>query len=241
MTTFLTMPITNIGLVVAMKEEADIFAKALNLTLQKDDNKYFTYLSGALDIVMVSPGLDKRYTANSRPVSRVGKAHAAAVAALLVGQYSPKTIINAGTSGGVSGQGAEIGDVVLASFVTNHDIDIPLQGYSKFALRTNKLNTPKLNFPFKTGGVSTGESFSITHADRAKIIKNKALVKDMEAAAVVEAINLISSNTKIIVLKSVTDIVDKKTSAAVDFVANFNLATTNLSHALRKIVKDIEK
>ncbi|RJR30363.1 hypothetical protein C4564_00015 [Candidatus Microgenomates bacterium] len=230
-----------IGLVVAMKEEADICAKALNLTLQKDDNKYFTYLSGAHDIVMVSPGLDKRYTSNSRLVSRVGKAHAAAVAALLVGQYSPRIIINAGTAGGVSMQGAEIGDVVLASFVTNHDINIPLPGYRKYSLRVIKLDSHESSFPFKTGGVSTGESFSITRADRAKIIKNKALVKDMEAAAVVEAINLISSNTKIIVLKSVTDIVDKEVSSADDFVENFNLATTNLSRALKKIVKDTKK
>lgn len=61
-------------------------------------------------------------------LSGIGKANAAAVTALVVGKYAPDYVINTGSAGGI-GQGLRVGDVVVGTRVTHHDVDVTAFGY----------------------------------------------------------------------------------------------------------------
>ncbi|OGG11600.1 hypothetical protein A2Z00_05230 [Candidatus Gottesmanbacteria bacterium RBG_13_45_10] len=238
-----------IGLVVAMKEEADILATAIGLTQHKTEKgNYLTYTNTQGNIVMLTPGLDGHFQCFGRPVSRVGKISAGVITTLLIEHFHPGCIINAGTAGGIKSAGMKIGDIVIADYVSSHDIHIPIVGYSEYGKRKLPIaHLKKLKFlshPHKIGLVSSGESFA-TSSEEWKIVKqNNALIKEMEAAGILHTMEVLDSMMPVYVIKSVTDIIDEDIhtlTSSEEFSKNFTSAMKRLSFIIKEIVDNKHK
>jgi adenosylhomocysteine nucleosidase len=233
----------DIGLVVAMKEEANFLASALGLAYQQIDSaSYAVYVNKNKSLVMITPGVDINYAPDKKPINRVGKVSAGIITTVLIKDYNPKIIINCGTAGGV-GSGIKVGDLIIADYVTNHDMQFPTSVNNLWAQRKIQIkNNYKLKFlksQFKLGTVTSSESFT-TSAEEWKLIHiNKAIAKDMEAAGFVQALEIMNYKNPYFVIKSITDItdidIDEKLSYE-NFQNNFKLAVNNLSGLIKEII-----
>lgn len=241
--------VVDIGLVVAMKEEADILASAIGLApVSSEKDNHRTYMSSNGAIVMLTPGTDPQFICNGKPVCRVGKVSAGVATTLLLERFAPRCIINAGTAGGLQSAGMSIGDIVLADSVTSHDIRIPIAGYKEYGIRkipvTHLSKLSFLTLTYKIGPVSSGESFASMSEEWKVIKKNKALAKDMEAAGVLQTTEILGSTVPVYVIKSITDVGDEHVHAQTsseDFRRNFSFAMKELSNVIKIIVENKEK
>ncbi len=234
----------DIGLIVAMKEEADILASSIGLRQNKTQKgNFLTYTNSLNDIVLLTPGLDNLYQSYGNPISRVGKVSAGVITTLLIEHYHPRVIINAGTAGGIKSSGVNIGEIIVADSVSNHDVHIPSEGYNEYGIRkistTNLKKLAVISQLYKTGLVSSGESFSATSIEWKTMKKNKALVKEMEAAGIFQAMQILGSTTPVYFIKSITDINDediyvKKSSE--EFLMNFKFAMKQLSSFIKEMI-----
>jgi len=238
-----------IGFVVAMKNEAKILASFLGLTLKEEQNaSYLIYANSNTSIVIITPGIDADFLGDDKnPVSRVGKVSAAVVTTILIEKYQPEMIINCGTAAGIAIKGVEIGDIVVADFVANHDIHIPFTEYEAYGKRKISLtNVDKFNIlqlPFKSGTVSSGESFTSTHKEWDTMLSNNAYAKEMEAAGVMQAVQILNYTNPVYVIKAVTDKEEENTpgtTQAEDFVKNFDLSMNNLGRFVQALVENKE-
>ncbi len=155
-----------IGLIVAIKPEADRIALALGLTqVEVQDYSYCMYTNPDNNIIMLTPGADPAFIAyDNQPVCRAGKVSAGIITTILIERYHPDVIINCGTAAGIATNNVHIGDIVVANAVANHDIHIPLPGYDAYGIRKITLKGielfERITFPYKQGTVSSGESFT---------------------------------------------------------------------------------
>ena len=62
--------------------------------------------------------------------SGVGKVNAALNTQYIIDTYKPNIIINTGVAGGIS-DGLDIGDVVIGTYLVQHDFDVTVLGYAK--------------------------------------------------------------------------------------------------------------
>ena len=62
--------------------------------------------------------------------SGVGKVNAALNTQYIIDIYKPSIIINTGVAGGIS-DGLDIGDVVIGTYLVQHDFDVTVLGYAK--------------------------------------------------------------------------------------------------------------
>ena len=232
----------HIGFVVAMQDEADILASFLGLTLQKEEkNSYLTYANAERSIIMITPGIDAAFTRkDNSPVSRVGKVSAAVVTTILIEKYHPDRIINCGTAGGIAGTDAKKGDIIVADYVANHDIRLPFPEYNKYGVRKIPLNIPDtftaITLPFKIGTISSGESFIYTKEEWDMILRNDAVAKEMEAAGVMQAVQILNYKNPVYVIKTITDTIPSSTHEE-DFVKNFDGAMNKLGEFIKEVVK----
>ena len=68
-------------------------------------------------------------------LSGVGKVNAAVCAQTIIMRYSPKIVINTGVAGAIK-ENIKIGDIVLANYVMQHDIDTTAIGDEKALIST---------------------------------------------------------------------------------------------------------
>ncbi len=235
----------DIGVVVAMRQEAEMLASVIKLEpFAVQSGNFYTYTNPDNTIVMITPGINSNYQSGDRPISCVGKVSAGVITTLLLERYHPRCIINTGTAGGITSMGMNIGDIVIANSVANHDIRIPLPGYSDYGIRKMAIsNFEKLNFlslPHKIGLVSSGESFTATPEEWDVIKKNKALAKDMESAGIIHALEILGNTTPAYVIKAITDVGDEHThekKSYEDFRNNFSLAIKQLSSVIAEVIE----
>ena len=235
----------DIGFVVAMKNEADILSSALGLSqIQHESGDFFVYSNSQESIVMLTPGQNIQFQCYGLPVSRVGKISSGVITTILIERFSPKCIINTGTAGGIASKDMQVGDIVIADFVTNHDIQIPLPGYMQYGSRAMPILHWKridgISASHKIGTVSSGESF-ITTADHWRAIRNSgAIAKEMEATGVVHAMEILNSTIPVYIIKSITDVNDENIShqqSSDEFIKNFETAMSTLSTCMKEIVE----
>ena len=110
-----------IGIVVAMQEEREAIE---NLMEDKEKEQIYnlTFIKGKIEkqnCILVESG--------------VGKVNAARTTQILVNKYNPEKIINAGSAGAIN-QLLEIGDVIIAKHVVQHDFDITAFGHNKYKM-----------------------------------------------------------------------------------------------------------
>lgn len=100
-----------IGIICAMQEEiSEILKLASNTSYEKIHNMQFVKgVIGNSECVLALCG--------------VGKVHAAMCAQTMIIKYNPDIIVNVGVAGGIANE-LEIGDIVVANAVVQHDFDV---------------------------------------------------------------------------------------------------------------------
>jgi len=189
-----------------------------------------------LDIMIGTNGTD--------PVTGVDciGGHAAVLATLvLLRAHEPDLVLSAGTAGGWSRNGAEIGDVYVAwdRFV-HHDRRIDIPGFDSFGIGDHPaadIREAAFASGCRLGTVTTGESLDEAEVDRDRIIASGAEVKDMEAAAVAWVARI--HGVPVSAVKAVTDLVDSPVATETQFVANLETATTELTAKLLELLPRI--
>lgn len=149
----------------------------------------------------------------------------------------PTMVLNAGTAGGFSSKGAEIGDAFISTDIRHHDRRITIPGWDDYAKGHHKsMEVPNLiaKLGFKSGVVTTGNSLDATDIDRQIMQDNDASVKDMEAAAIAWVCE--QAEKPFFALKIVTDIVDGTVPTNEEFMANLGKAAESLQKNLMSMV-----
>lgn len=236
-----------IGIVVAIKEEADFLANRLGLTLQSISTGSYNQYFGD-DIIMLTPGQDRAFKqSDGNPVGRPGKVSAGVITTILIEQFDPNIIINCGTAAAVAAKDIHVGDVVVADYVANHDIYIPLIGYEEYGKRKISFNDldifANIALPYKKGTVSSSESFITTKEGWDLIHKNDVSVIEMEAAGVIQAVEILNYINPVFIVKSITGLESEAstdTQVTNDFERNFNIAMNNLAEFIEKAISIIK-
>lgn len=145
----------------------------------------------------------------------VGKVNAAMSTQLFIDRYAPDYIVNAGVAG--SFLDLPIGTVVLADSFVQHDVDTSPMGDPVGMVSTvNKIDFPtddlslmqaildKLETPYLTGKVATGEVFMVKgeRTDRVAQLFSPTLC-EMEGGAIAQV--CLRNGIKFTALKSVSD------------------------------------
>ncbi len=225
---------------ITMAEEARPFIELLGFK-QSDPletpiphNLYQT----KIDNKEVSLIVNGRFSEN---VSYVGTEFASLISQSVLSFIKPDLLINAGTSGGKSTHGLNIGDVTICKKVYFHDHRISIPGYNEYFKGDfapsdkyfNILSEIKNLIPVI---VSTGNSFEMNESDNNSIIELKSSVKEMELAGIAQVASFYNSSW--IGIKSITDIIDNDNKPTSDqFFENLNLACLNLSKSLKEIIE----
>lgn len=202
-----------LGIIGAMTVEVDELKKIMSDTLEHTVGD-MTFVSGKLY------GADAVVT-----VCGEGKVNAAMCTQAMIMEYAPDLIVNTGVGGGLA-DGLKIGDVVVASAVVEHDMDMSPLGYSiGFVGGVNRTEMPcdkktadllerctrELNIPCRRGIVASGDQFISSDEKKAFLVKTfNASVCEMEGAAIGHV--CIRNGVPFGVLRSVSDSGDDKAS-----------------------------
>lgn len=181
--------------------------------------------------------------------SGIGKVNAARTAQALIDNFKVDYIINIGIAGSLNSL-LDIGDVVIAKKVIQHDFDITAFGHSKGYITgvgdflqsnpdlveefTNSLeSTPEKNYKIKVGIIATGDIFCTESWMKDKIrAKFNADVEDMESAAIAQVCYL--SETPFIAVKSISN--TPKGENAIAYSNNIKLASKRCANVLKEIL-----
>ncbi len=228
-----------IVLIMAMQEEAQAIIE--HFQAQKlpandlENTRYSFQASGGSKVIVSINGMDKRFG-----VEQVGTQPAALNALSCIREFKPDIMINAGTAGGFSSRGANIGDTYVATGkVVFHDRRIPLTekyknyGIGSYACPSWAKKIAEL-LPAKCGTVSSGDSFDLSPTDQKQMEELKAEVKEMEAAAIAYVCQKLG--TPLLILKSITDLVDVPVSSEEQFMKNLLAASKSLRQNLVKLL-----
>ena len=202
-----------LGIIGAMTVEVDELKKIMSDTLEHTVGD-MTFVSGKLY------GADAVVT-----VCGEGKVNAAMCTQAMIMEYAPDLIVNTGVGGGLA-DGLKIGDVVVASAVVEHDMDMSPLGYPiGFVGGVNRTEMPcdkktadllerctrELNIPCRRGIVASGDQFISSDEKKAFLVKTfNASVCEMEGAAIGHV--CIRNGVPFGVLRSVSDSGDDKSS-----------------------------
>lgn len=196
-----------IGIIAAMNEEVAAIKKIMKNV--KTNNIYeIAFIEGKIhnkDVVLVKCG--------------VGKVNAARTTQLLIDNYGLDYIINVGTAGGLK-ENIEIGDIVIADKLVQHDFDITAGGHEKGYISqlgkyfySNKELIYKIesimenlneNFNTFIGTIATGDVFVQDICLKEKIKKEfNPYCAEMEGAAIAQVCTL--DNIPFVVIRAISD------------------------------------
>ena len=177
---------SKIGIIGAMELEIETLKEKMNIknTVNKANMSFFEGTLNDTEIVLVKCG--------------IGKVNAGICAQILADNFDVTHIINTGVAGSLDAR-LDIGDIVVSTSATYHDMDVTVFGY--------KLGeVPQLGTP---------EFFADeTLAELAKIINNfDALCTEMEGAAIAHGAFL--NKIPFVVIRAISDKADN--SAEMDY------------------------
>ena len=197
-----------VGIIVAEQEEFEEVAQIMEI-IDKKKIYELTFLIGKIgstNSVLVKGG--------------VGKVNAARVTQMLIDNFPIEYIINVGVAGALDPM-LEIGDVVIAEKLVQHDFDVTAFGHSKGYVSgigdriyadTQLLKKIKetikhiddKNYKVETGTIASGDIFCTDIAMKDKIYaKFDAKCVEMEGAAIAQVCYL--DNIPFIVIRSISD------------------------------------
>ncbi|MFD1018845.1 5'-methylthioadenosine/S-adenosylhomocysteine nucleosidase [Thalassobacillus hwangdonensis] len=206
-----------IGIIGAMDEEIELLKQ--NIEVEKEEEVAGTpFIKGRLhgkDVVLLKSG--------------IGKVNAAVAATVLHERYQPEQIINTGSAGGFAKE-LEVGDVVISSLVTHHDVDVtafkyeygqvpgmPAMYAADETLMEKAMEAVK-NTDAKAakGIIATGDSFMQEEARVGMVRKRfpEMIAAEMEAAAIAQV--CFKYGTPFVVIRALSDIAGKESSLSFD-------------------------
>lgn len=230
----------NIGIIVAMQEELDEVLSIMNNITKKEINNMFVF-EGNIEnksIIVIKCG--------------VGKVNAARVTQILIDKLKVDYIINIGTAGALNSN-LNIGDIVVADKLVQHDFDITAFGHKKgyitgvgdYIYCDKKLlnnfnniidNLSRNEYKVVTGTIASGDSFCTDIKTKDEIYSMfKAECVEMEGAAVAQVCYL--ENTPFIVLRSISD--SPNGNNAIIFDEFVKVASKRCAKILKEILKNM--
>lgn len=230
---------SSIGIIVAMQEELDEILNIMDNITKKEINNIVLF-QGQIEeksIIVVKCG--------------VGKVNAARVTQILIDKLDVSSIINIGAAGALDSN-LDIGDIVIADKLIQHDFDITAFGHKKgyitgvgdfiysdkellseFNSVVNKLNS--VEYKVVTGTIASGDIFCTEIEMKEKIYsKFNAKCVEMEGAAIAQVCYL--ENIPFIVLRSISD--SPNGNNAIVFDEFVKLASKRCAEILKEFFKN---
>ena len=204
-----------IGILCAMREELEPILEYMKVKerLNHANNIYYLAEFEGKDIVLA--------------YSKIGKVNAALSATVMIEKFKIKKLLFSGVAGAID-EDLKIGDLIVATKTTQHDVDLTVFGYepgfipeSRVFFECDKnLNdlafdvARKLNIKLKSGIIASGDQF-IHSQEKKEWIKNtfNASAIEMEGAAV--GCVCFNENIPFFMLRSISDTAEE--GAGVDF------------------------
>lgn len=181
--------------------------------------------------------------------SGVGKVNAARTAQVMIQNFDIQYLINMGAAGSINAM-LNIGDVLIAKEVVQHDFDITAFGHSKGYITgvgdkiicdrdlINELeqiiqSMPERSYQIKIGVIATGDIFCTENWMKDKIrAKFDADVVDMECAAIAQVCYL--DNIPFMGIRSISDTPNGKNATTFD--ENLKLASKRCANLLKEFL-----
>lgn len=175
----------------------------------------------------------------------IGKVNAARCTQMLIDRYAPDFLINTGIAGGI-GDGLQVGDLVIASELVQHDFDISRFGHargyvppfgdgkqpsvfrSSEAMTQAFLRTVCAFLPqnrARIGRIATGDLF-VADASAKRLLKQEfsATAVEMEGGAIAQTAE--ANGVPFIVVRAISDLADGTAAESFD---TFEKETADLS------------
>lgn len=230
-----------IGILCAMDQELALLKKNIELT-ETSRFAHLEYYVGTLnkvDVVIVKCG--------------IGKVAASVATTVMIDRFAPEYIINSGSAGGFDTQ-LNIGDVVIATGVQHHDVDVTHFGYKRGqvygmpdiypcdvslvdAAVSAAENITHNNI--KRGLVCTGDSFigCDDAAGRLRGLFPDMSAVEMEGAAIGQTCFML--DTPFLVIRSLSDIAGKEST--VSFSEYLDEAGKNSAQLVMATISELAK
>jgi len=235
--------IKNIVILMAMQEEANLLISSLNLVENKTvlsemlPFRCFQIKLAKSHLSLITSGIDHR-----NQVDNIGCEAATLMAYESIGQLDPDILISAGTAGGFSDKGAEIGSVYASdNYFIFHDRVVPLPGFRESAIgRFPAANIGKMinDLALQSGIISTGSSLEKNVKDNHILGEHPVVAKEMEAAAIAWVAML--HDIPMFAIKSITNLVDQENQSETEFVKNFDYSVKCLHDKLLKVINYLQ-
>lgn len=235
-----------IGIIGAMDPELSLLLASIKQR-EQEELYGFSFHTGILydrQIVLVKAG--------------IGKVNAARCTQLLIDRYHPATIINTGIAGGLA-PGLQVGDIVVADGLVQHDFDVTAFGHVRGYLCTEEddrvptvFHTDKHIFDtlvkaaeavlckekVHTGLIATGDQFISGRKSKASLYDIfHASAAEMEGGAIAQVAAL--SGIPFAVIRAISDLADGTAASSYDVfeqqAANNSAAT--VKQALRLLTE----
>ncbi len=181
--------------------------------------------------------------------SGIGKVNAARTTQVMLQKYDVQYVINLGAGGSINGM-LNIGDVLIAKEVVQHDFDITAFGHSKGYITGvgNSIicdrelvseieqiiqSIPERSYQIKLGVIATGDIFCTEMWMKDKIrAKFNADVVDMECAAIGQVCYL--DNVPFMVIRAISDTPNGRNASTFD--ENLKLASKRCANILKEFL-----
>lgn len=230
-----------IGILGAMDQEVALLQASLD-NPEVVEWKHLTFYTGSLhgvEVVVVKCG--------------IGKVAAAVATTALVDRFAPDYVVNTGSAGGFDTD-LNIGDLVIATSVLHHDIDITHFGYElgqaagmpatyesdeTLILAAEQAAEQSLDVTTKRGLICTGDSFigSDETAARLREAFPTMAAVEMEGAAIAQTCFMLS--TPFLVIRSLSDIAGK--TSTVSFQSYLEKAAKHSAELVMQMIAVLAK
>ncbi len=230
---------TKLAIMGAMQEEIEPLLahfKDVNV-VEYANNKFYEVSYNGLEIVIA--------------YSKIGKVFASLTASTMIEKFGCNTLLFSGVAGGINPK-LQIGDLIIADKLCQHDLDITAFGHPHgfvpggkvFVETTKELRDVAIkvanenNLKVIEGTIATGDQF-VHSNERKQFIENtfNADALEMEGASV--AVVCDALNVPFFILRAISDTADM--DAGFDFDEFLKSSAKNSADYLIKIVKELKK
>jgi adenosylhomocysteine/aminodeoxyfutalosine nucleosidase len=227
-----------IGIMGAMREEIEPILELVDAVIEINygNNKYYKAVYKGIDLLIA--------------YSKIGKVNSALTAATMIEKFDIDLLLFSGVAGAIN-ENLKIGDLIIATKLCQHDLDITAFGHpygyvpeSKIFVETDeKLNNiaknvaKKLNKKLLSGVIATGDQF-IANPEKKEWIKKtfNADALEMEGASV----GFVCDNLGVpfFILRAISDSADM--DAGFDFDKFLEGSAKESAEFLMEMVKEIK-
>lgn len=232
----------NLALICAMDEELTAILELLNFTYIKSFNK--------------ANNLYTQYSYNGHVITAVvcgiGKVNSAITTQIIIDSMAMDLLVNVGVAGALNHQ-FKFGDVVIASDLVQHDMDvsafgvargqIPRMGTFAFPAEVNLVNllarqTLPNNQQIHVGRVVSGDQF-INDATYAEFLHKEfnALACEMEGAAIGQVCYL--NSLPFVVIRSISDMAGINDVSPASFIKLKDMAAVNSALVFQALLENL--